>query len=76
MLKSKSNYITANYITAAEAAETLGFSKDHVRKLINQGRIKAEKLGRNWIIEKKNLEKIHRQRSPRTKEKVDDGSHQ
>jgi len=63
-------------MTASEAAESLGFSKDHVRKLINQGRIKAEKLGRNWIIEKKNLEKIHRQRFPRNKENVDDGSHQ
>ena len=71
MIKSKSNYMTA-----AQAAEILGFSHDHVRKLINQGRIKAEKLGRNWIIERKNLEKIHRQRFPRHKEKVDDGSNQ
>ena len=65
-----------NYITAGEAAESLGFSKDHVRKWINQGRIKAEKLGRNRIIDRKNLEKIHRQRFPRKKENVDDGSHQ
>ena len=65
-----------NYITCAQAAETLGFTHDHVRKLINQGKIKAEKLGRNWIIERKNLEKIHRQRFPRSKEKVEDGSHQ
>ena len=71
MIKSKSNYVTS-----AEAAESLGFSPDHVRKLINQGRIKAEKLGRNWIIEKKSLDKIHRQRFPRHKENVDDGSHQ
>jgi excisionase family DNA binding protein len=68
--------INSNYVTCAEAANTLGFSHDHVRKLINQGRLKAEKLGRNWIIEKKNLDKIHRQRFPRHKEKVDDGSNQ
>lgn len=71
MIKNKSNYVTS-----AEAAESLGFTQDHVRKLINRGRIKAEKLGRNWIIEKKNLDKIHRQRFPRPKENVDDGSNQ
>jgi excisionase family DNA binding protein len=71
MIKNKSNYVTS-----AEAAELLGFSRDHVRKLIIQGRIKAEKLGRNWIIEKKNLDKIHRQRFPRHKENAEDGSHQ
>jgi excisionase family DNA binding protein len=71
MIKNK-----ANYVTSAEAAELLGFSRDHVRKLIIQGRIKAEKLGRNWIIEKKNLDKISRQRFPRIKENVDNGSHQ
>ncbi len=72
MIKTKSNYVTA-----AEAAELLGFSKDHVRKLINQGKIKAEKFGRNWIIAKKNLEHIHRQRYPRAlKETISDGSNQ
>ena len=65
-----------NYLTSAEAAQSLGFSPDHVRKLILQGKIKAEKLGRNWIIEKKHLENVHRQRFPRTKEKIDDGSGQ
>ena len=69
MIKNK-----ANYLTSAEAAHSLGFSPDHVRKLILQGKIKAEKLGRNWIIEKKNLDKIHRLRFPKHKESVDDGS--
>lgn len=70
MIKNK-----GNYLTCAEAAKSLGFSQDHVRKLINQGRIRAEKLGRNWIIEKKNLEKICRLRFPRPKEHIEDGSH-
>lgn len=69
MKKSRSNYITA-----AEAAQLLGFSHDHVRKLILRGKIKAEKLGRNWIIEKKNLEHVQRQRFPRHKESVINGS--
>lgn len=71
MIKNKSNYYTS-----AEVADLLGFSKDHIRKLINKGKLKAEKLGRNWVIEEKNLKKIQRQRFPRKKDKVDDGSHQ
>lgn len=60
MIKNKSNYITS-----AEAAVILGFSADHVRKLINQGKLKAEKLGRNWIINQKDLCKIKRKRFPK-----------
>jgi excisionase family DNA binding protein len=69
MLKSKTNYITST-----EAADILGFSRDYVRKLIIEGRLKAEKLGRNWIIEKKYLKKIHRKRAARIKEHLEDGS--
>lgn len=68
MIKSKDNYLTS-----AEAARALGFSHDYVRKLILQGKLKAEKLGRNWIIEKRDLRKIHRQRFPRTKESMENG---
>ncbi len=58
----------ANYLTSTEAATLLGFSADHIRNLINQGKLKAEKIGRNWIIDKKNLSKVSRQRFPRKKE--------
>lgn len=71
MIKNK-----ANYMTSTEAAKILGFTSDHVRKLIYQGKIKGEKLGRNWIIEKRYLDKIHRQRFPRNKEIDENGSHQ
>jgi len=69
MIKNK-----GNYLTSSEAAKALGFSPDHVRKLIRQGKIKAERIGRNWIIEKKSLDKIHRQRFIKPKENVDNGS--
>lgn len=71
MIKNK-----ANYLTSAEAANMLGFSADHIRNLINKGKIPAEKLGRNWIIEKKYLHKIQRQRYPRIKENRADGSYE
>lgn len=42
-------------ITTVEAAERLGLSRVRVFTLIKQGRIKAEKLGRDWMIDEKNL---------------------
>ncbi len=65
MIKNKDEYLTS-----AEVAEALGFSHDYVRKLILKGTIKAEKLGRNWIINKKNINRIRRQRFPSTQESV------
>jgi len=60
MIRNKSSYVTS-----AEAAEIMGFSPDHVRKLIIRGKLKGEKFGRNWIIHKKELLKVKRQRFPR-----------
>lgn len=39
-----------DYLTSAEAATALGFTADHVRRLIIKGKIKAVKLGHNWLI--------------------------
>jgi len=64
----------ANYVTTQEAANILGFHPDYVRRLILQGKIKAEKLGQSWLIREKDLAKVTRQRFPRHKEKEDDGS--
>ena len=63
-----------DYLTSAEVAAVLGFSHDYVRKLILKGKIKAEKLGRNWIVNKKNINKVHRQRFPQVKESENNGS--
>lgn len=53
------------YLTTAEAGKLLGFCQDHVRRLVLEGKIKATKLGHNWLIMKKDLKKIKRQRFPR-----------
>lgn len=50
------------YLTSAEVAELYGFTPDHVRHLISQGKLKAEKIGRNWIVNKKHLKNLKRQR--------------
>ena len=51
------------YITASDAAESLGFTSTHIRRLINAGIIKAEKVGNQWLMEPKALSKIERKRS-------------
>jgi excisionase family DNA binding protein len=64
MIKSKQH----NFITSAEAAKILGFTADYVRKLILKGVLKGDKLGRNWIINLKDLKGICRQRHPQSGE--------
>jgi excisionase family DNA binding protein len=33
-----------------EAARRLGLSPDHVRRLLEQGKLKGKKLGRDWVV--------------------------
>ena len=56
------------FITSMEAAGIIGVTQDHVRRLILEGKIKAQKLGPNWVINRKDLKGITRQRFPRKKE--------
>lgn len=44
--------------STAEVAKILGISRVAVFKKINTGEIKAKKVGRNFIIEKKDLPEI------------------
>ncbi len=44
-----------NFISTAEAAKLLGISRIAVFKKIKKGEIKAKKIGRNFVIDKKNL---------------------
>ncbi len=49
------------YISSTEAAAILGISRVAVFKKIQKGEIKAQKIGRNFAIERKELE--HYQKS-------------
>jgi len=42
-------------LTTEQAAGELGVTPQHVRLLIRQGKIAAEKAGRDWLIERKKL---------------------
>lgn len=49
-------------ISTAGAAKKLGFTQDWVRKLCIEGKIKAIKIGHDWIIDEKDLRDIKRVR--------------
>lgn len=44
------------YLTTQEVAIRLGFTPQWVRKLCEAGRLKAEKLSRDWLIDPKSVE--------------------
>jgi excisionase family DNA binding protein len=39
-----------SYITSGEAAQRLGYTIQHVRRLIRQHRLEGFKLGRDWVV--------------------------
>ncbi len=45
-------------ISTAEAAKRLGVTPDRVRKMIVAKRLKAIKVGREWLIDPKDLEAV------------------
>ncbi len=58
------------YYTSAEVAEMLGFTQDHIRRLILDGKLKAVKLGNNWLIKPKDLKHIKRLRKSPLKDSI------
>jgi excisionase family DNA binding protein len=45
-------------LTTIEAAEKLGVSERRVRQLINEGKLKAHKLGRDYAVEEAELKSV------------------
>ncbi|HEX8195560.1 MAG TPA: helix-turn-helix domain-containing protein [Pyrinomonadaceae bacterium] len=45
-------------LNTKKAAELKGVTERRIRRLIEDGKLKAEKVGRDWIIEETELEKI------------------
>jgi hypothetical protein len=42
----------SQFISLAEAAKMTNYSQDYISLLCRQGKLKAEKLGRNWVTKK------------------------
>jgi excisionase family DNA binding protein len=49
-----------NLITTKSAAEILGVTPVRVRQLIQQGRLAAEKRGRDHLLDRKEIERFNR----------------
>ncbi|MBN1261580.1 MAG: helix-turn-helix domain-containing protein [Anaerolineae bacterium] len=44
------------WITTAEAAEVSGYSLNHIRRLVREGRVRSKKFGRAWMVHRRSLE--------------------
>jgi excisionase family DNA binding protein len=49
-------------ISLKEASELYGLSSDHLRLLAEQGKFKAQKIGRNWVTTRKAVEEYLKNR--------------
>lgn len=52
-----------NYFSLSDLAVMKGFSTAHLRRMILSGKLLAEKVGKRWIVNKKEANKIQRQRA-------------
>lgn len=63
-----------NLITTKQAAEHLGVSVKRVTALIRSGRLPAEKVGRDWLINARDLSKVTERKTGRPKKGAKSGN--
>jgi excisionase family DNA binding protein len=51
------DFSPTEWITTKEAAEMTGYNPEYIRQMIRNGRIAAEKKGRDWWIDHDSIEK-------------------
>jgi len=44
-----------DWITTTEAAQLVGYHREHIRRLIADGKITAKKFGRDWQVSRSSL---------------------
>ncbi len=62
----------AEWITTKEAAQLTGYTPVHIRRLVSAGKIKGQRWGRDWQIDRQSLmtyiriaEKLGEKRGPK-----------
>lgn len=55
-MNNNKKQLNKDYLTVKELADLMGISRIAVFNKIKLGKIKAEKIGRNYIIQKKDLD--------------------
>jgi len=53
------------FISTGEAAVILGITRQSMGWLLRNGRVKAQKVGRNWIVEKNSVLEYKKEREQR-----------
>jgi len=49
------NFNPTKWITTVEAAELTGYTTSYLRKAISRERLRAQKLGRDWFLDKEEV---------------------
>lgn len=58
------------YLTTAEAADSLGVGPRRVRAMIKAGTLKADRVGRDWLIDSRALAAVENRRPGRPRRDV------
>jgi excisionase family DNA binding protein len=64
------NKDASKLISVQEAADLLGYSRQHVLRLINSGEVSAQKIGRNFVVDKTSLPLIFNDISKQEKSEI------
>ena len=51
-------------LTAQEAADCLGYNVKHLCRLLNSGKVKGQRVGHIWLIDRQEVERIKRLQGP------------
>ena len=51
-------------LTVGQAAEELGYHVKHLYRLLNSGRLKGQKFGQAWMIDREEVERIKSLQGP------------
>ena len=54
---------STGFLSSLEAAARLGYTVQHVRRLIRQGSLVGSKLGRDWLVEETSVDRLLAQRA-------------
>ena len=63
-------YLFMKLLNTKDAGQILGISAIRVRDLINAGRLPAQKIGRDYLIDEKDLELVRKRKVGRPKNKT------
>ncbi len=61
---NSSERIGDKLLSTREAAEKWGLSQDHVRRLLEQGKVQGKRIGNSWVVLEQDYK---RKRKPKTK---------